>query len=100
MRAAGVNLGIATDLNPGSSYLYDLITAASLAISAFGVTCDEALAGITTQPSRILSIEEQGHLKAGSKAVPWWLPLPDPAALFQRLGAPQRGLQFISEQRP
>ena len=97
LRAAGVPFIVSTDLNPGSSYLYDLITAASLAISAFGLTVDEALAAITTHPARALGVSELGGLSAGERGRPWWLPFPSAAALFQRLHAPQRGLQFVGD---
>ncbi len=97
MRQAGVRFAVSTDLNPGSSYLYDVVTAGSLAISGFGLTVDEALAGITTIPAEMLGIAEQGSFKPGALARPWWLPLPNASALFQRLHAPQRGLQFIAQ---
>ena len=97
LRAAGVPFIVSTDLNPGSSYLYDLITAASLAIAAFGLTVDEALAAITTHPARALGVSELGGLGAGERGRPWWLPFPSAAALFQRLHAPQRGLQFVGD---
>ena len=77
LRAAGVPFIVSTDLNPGSSYLYDLITAASLAISAFGLTVDEALAAITTHPARALGVSELGGLSAGERGRPWWLPFPE-----------------------
>ena len=97
MRQAGVRFAVSTDLNPGSSYLYDLVTAGSLAISAFGLTVSEALEGITRVPAQLLDVEEEGFFAPGNRARPWWLPLPNAAALFQRLHAPQRGLQFLAE---
>ena len=96
MRQAGLRLAVSTDLNPGSSYLYDLITAGSLAVSAFGLTVSEALAGITRVPAQLLDVAEEGFFSPGNRARPWWLPLPNAGALFQRLHAPQRGLQFIA----
>ena len=96
MRQAGVRFAVSTDLNPGSSYLYDLITAGSLAVSAFGLTVSEALAGITRVPAELLKVDEEGFFAPGNTARPWWLPLPNAAALFQRLHAPQRGLQFLA----
>jgi imidazolonepropionase len=96
MREAGIRFAVSTDLNPGSSYLFDLVTAASLAISGFGLSVEEALAAITEVPATILRRPDQGHLEVGATARPWWLPLPSAAALFQRLGAPNRGLQFVA----
>jgi imidazolonepropionase len=96
MRQVGIRMAVSTDLNPGSSYVYDLILAASLAISAFGLTVDEAFRGITSVPSSLLNAPQLGHLQPGSKARPLWMPLPNVAALFQRLGAPRTGYQFVA----
>jgi imidazolonepropionase len=98
LRAAGVAMAIATDLNPGSSYVYDTVLAAALGISAFGLSCDEALYAITEAPARLLGAAELGHLGHGARAAVLWMPLPDPSALFQRLGAEREGLVFRSEE--
>lgn len=44
---AGVKVAIATDFNPGSSMCDDLILAARLAVTRGGLSCFEALLGIT-----------------------------------------------------
>jgi imidazolonepropionase len=94
LRAAGVPLGVASDLNPGSSYVTGPVLAASLAISCFGLTVEEALAGITFWAAKAVGDTGRGTLLPGSASAAWHLDLPGPAALFQRLGAPRGGTLY------
>lgn len=68
LRAAGVPLAVATDLNPGSSPLRSLRTAAGLACSLFGLTPAEAVAGITREAARALGLDDRGTLEVGKRA--------------------------------
>lgn len=68
LRAAGVPMAVATDLNPGTAPLLSLRLAAHLACSVFGLTVEEALAGITVQAARALGNAQGGRLVAGAVA--------------------------------
>jgi imidazolonepropionase len=69
LRAAGVPLAVATDLNPGTSPLASLRLAMNMACTLFGLTPGEALAGVTQHASRALGLGGQlGELAAGQQA--------------------------------
>jgi imidazolonepropionase len=68
-REHGVPMAVATDLNPGSSPLVDPLQAAGLACLLFGLTPEEALAGMTRNAARALGLEtEIGTLVVGKRA--------------------------------
>ncbi|MEJ2204237.1 MAG: imidazolonepropionase [Gemmatimonadota bacterium] len=68
-RRHGVPMAVATDLNPGSSPLLDPGMALSLACLLFGLTPEEALAGMTRHAARALGLSgELGTLEAGKRA--------------------------------
>jgi imidazolonepropionase len=65
-RAAGVRMAVATDCNPGSSPLTSILTALNMAVILFGLTVDEALAGVTREAARAIGrADEMGTLEAG-----------------------------------
>ena len=69
LRAAGSSLAIATDCNPGSAPGSSLLLAMSMATRLFGLTCEEALAGVTRHAARALGMQgERGSLEAGKAA--------------------------------
>lgn len=69
LRKAGVPVAVATDLNPGTSPLLSLRTAAHLAVSLFDLQVGEALRGITEHAARALGIAETcGTLAVGKRA--------------------------------
>jgi imidazolonepropionase len=49
MRTAGVKMAIASDYNPGSSPFCSLLIQANLAVTQFGVSCEEALGNDPTR---------------------------------------------------
>lgn len=65
LRAAGVPLAVATDLNPGTSPVHDLWTCATLACLTMGLTVEEALLGITVNAARALGRPDLGVLRPG-----------------------------------
>ncbi|MGA7537637.1 MAG: imidazolonepropionase [Steroidobacteraceae bacterium] len=68
-RAAGTSMAIATDCNPGSAPGSSLLLAMSMATRLFGLTCEEALAGVTRHGARALGmLKERGTLEAGQAA--------------------------------
>ena len=68
LRQAGVPMAVGTDLNPGSSPLHDIWTAATLACIAQGLTVEEAILGITRNAGRALGRPEVGWIGQGSVA--------------------------------
>jgi imidazolonepropionase len=68
-RAARTPLAIATDCNPGSAPGTSLLLAMSMATRLFGLTSDEALAGVTRNAAQALGeLSTRGTLAAGKNA--------------------------------
>jgi len=67
LRAAGVALAIATDLNPGSSYSEALPLQLWLATTHYGMTVEEAWLGVTRHASHALGVDA-GTLRVGARA--------------------------------
>ena len=92
-REAGIPMAIGTDLNPGSSPVHDLWTAATLACLIQGLTIDEAVMGITRNAARALDRPDCGILVTGGRAdLALFAPPPgEPSAvssLIQHMGTP------------
>jgi imidazolonepropionase len=69
LRAAGVPIAVATDLNPGTSPFASLRLAMNMACVLFGLTPEEALAGATREAARALGRADRlGTLAAGKQA--------------------------------
>jgi imidazolonepropionase len=69
LREAGAGMAVATDCNPGSAPGSSLLLAMSMATRLFGLTCEEALAGVTRHAARALGMQAQrGTLAAGKAA--------------------------------
>ena len=66
--AAGVKVALATDCNPGSSYLTSMPVVMSLAIREMGFTPAEAFYAATMGGAAALQREDIGHLTVGAKA--------------------------------
>ena len=89
LRAAGVAMAIASDLNPGSSYCEALPIQLWLATTHYGMTLDEAWLGVTRHAAKALGLVDGiGTLAVGAPAdfVVWRCE--DPAAVPYRYGAP------------
>ncbi|MFA5684186.1 MAG: imidazolonepropionase [Lysobacteraceae bacterium] len=67
-REHGVPMAIATDLNPGTSPLMSLRSAANLACTLFGLSVEESLRGVTVHAARALGLDDRGRLLAGLRA--------------------------------
>jgi len=68
-RAHGVPMAIATDCNPGTSPLLSPTLAINMACTLFGLTPEEALAGMTVNAARALGVElEIGTIAPGKMA--------------------------------
>jgi imidazolonepropionase len=68
LRAAGVPMVVATDLNPGSSPVASPLMAMNLACVCFGLTPAEALAGMTRHAAPVLGHDDRGLIRAGARA--------------------------------
>ncbi|MDQ3298538.1 MAG: imidazolonepropionase [Myxococcota bacterium] len=87
LRAAGVAMAVASDLNPGSSYCEALPIQLWLAATHYGMTVDEAWLGVTRHAAKALGLAGVGTLTVGAPAdlVAWRCE--DPATVPYRYGA-------------
>ena len=88
LREHGVPIAVATDCNPGFAPSASILLTLNLACTLFGLTPEEALAGITCNAARALGMEaSHGTLEAGKEAdfVLW--DIEDPAELAYAMGA-------------
>ena len=91
LRKHGVPIAIATDCNPGTSPLLSPTLAMNMACTLFGLTPEEALAGMTVNAARAVGLaHEVGSIAAGKAAdlavwridslaeLGYWIGLPGP----------------------
>ena len=91
LRDHGIAMAVATDCNPGTSPLLSPTLAMNMACTLFGLTPDEALAGMTINAARALGLEDEiGTVQAGKAAdlcvwrletlaeLGYWIGLPGP----------------------
>jgi len=91
LRDHKVPIAVATDCNPGTSPLLSPTLAMNMACTLFGLTPEEALAGMTINGAKALGIEEQVGTVAVGKAADlcvwrleslaelgYWIGLPGP----------------------
>jgi imidazolonepropionase len=87
LRARGVAMAVATDLNPGTSPVASLLASLHMSCTLFGLTPAEALLGATRNAARALGLEaERGSLAAGMRADFTLWRLPRPEYLVYQLG--------------
>ena len=68
LRAHGVPMAVASDLNPGTSPLLSLRLAMNMACVVFRLTPEEALRGATVHAARALGLDDRGRLEPGLRA--------------------------------
>ncbi|WP_309662289.1 imidazolonepropionase [Sphingomonas sp.] len=91
LRDHGVRIAVATDCNPGTSPLLSPILAMNMACTLFGLTPEEALAGMTINAAHALGLEKDiGSIAPGKAAdlavwrleslaeLGYWIGLPGP----------------------
>ena len=87
LRAAGVPMAVATDLNPGSSPLASLTLAMNMACTLFRMTPEEALLGTTAHAAKALGLPDRGRIAPGLRADLCLWDADHPAELAYRIGA-------------
>lgn len=87
LRAAGIPMAVATDLNPGSSPLASLTLAMNMACTLFRLTPEEALLGTTAHAARALGLTDRGRIASGLRADLAIWDADHPAELSYRIGA-------------
>lgn len=89
LRNAGVRIAIATDCNPGTSPVLLPLIALNMACTSFGLTPEEALAGMTRNAAAALGLQaETGTLELGKFADLAVWNVSTPAELAYWIGAP------------
>jgi imidazolonepropionase len=86
MREAGIQIAVATDLNPGTSPVISLQTAMWLASARFRLTPEETLAGTTRNAAAALGLADTGTLVVGNRADLAIWDVDHPAALSYWVG--------------
>jgi imidazolonepropionase len=90
LRRAGVPMAVSTDLNPGTSPFASLRLMANMACILFGLTVEEALAGVTREAARALGQgDRRGVLAPGMAADLAIWSVPHPNALVYEPMAPR-----------
>jgi imidazolonepropionase len=87
LRAAGVPMAVATDLNPGSSPMASLTLAMNMACTLFRLTPEEALLGTTVHAARALGLTDRGRIAPSLRADLCIWDADHPAELAYRIGA-------------
>ena len=88
LRAAGVQLAIGSDCNAGSSPCASLLTAMHMGCVLFGLTPEEAFAGVTSGAAAALGLQsDRGRLAAGMRADLLVWDIDNPLRLVLELGA-------------
>jgi imidazolonepropionase len=67
MRAAGLRIALATDLNPGSSPALSLLLMLNMGCTLFRLTVAEALRGVTVNAAAALGLADRGTLAPGQR---------------------------------
>jgi imidazolonepropionase len=86
MRSAGVDIALATDMNPGSSPVGSLQLMLHMGCTLFGLTPEEAIAGITRNGAKALGLTDRGTLEIGKRADMVFFDIEDPAELAYWVG--------------
>ncbi|MGJ8628122.1 MAG: imidazolonepropionase [Sulfitobacter sp.] len=85
-RAAGVDMALATDCNPGSSPLASVLLAMNMGCTLFRLTPEEALRGVTQHAAKALGLDDCGQIAVGKRADLAVWNVEHPAELAYRIG--------------
>lgn len=100
LRKHGVHIAIASDLNPGTSPALSLRLMLNMACTAFRLTPEEALAGVTLNAARALGMaDSHGSLEAGKVAdfIAWDIQRPAELAYWLGGDLPKRVIRHGEE---
>ncbi|MEZ4359556.1 MAG: imidazolonepropionase [Kofleriaceae bacterium] len=99
LRRRGVNLALASDWNPGTSWAEGLTVPMWLATTHYGMTVEEAWLGVTRHAAAALRRDDLGVLRPGMRAdlVVW--DTDQPAAIPYRIGADLVSEVWVAGQR-
>ncbi len=86
LRAHGVPMALATDMNPGTSPMASLLLAMNMGCTLFRMTPAEALSGATRHAARALGLDDRGTLAPGQVADLAVWSCSHPAELAYRIG--------------
>jgi imidazolonepropionase len=87
LRAAGVPMAVASDLNPGTSPFASLRLAMNMACVLYSLSLEEALAGVTREAAKALGKSGRlGTLELGKQADFLVWDVPHPAEIVCHLG--------------
>jgi imidazolonepropionase len=84
---AGVTVALATDCNPGTSYVTSMSVVIALAVREMGMTVDEAIWAATRGGALALRRDDIGHLSPGARAHVVLLDAPRSAHVAYRVGS-------------
>lgn len=87
LRDAGCQVAVATDYNPGSSHLKDLILCGAMSATRCGLSLEEAMWGITRGGALAMGLTDRGTLRPGERADFLVLDAHDWRLLFYELGS-------------
>lgn len=82
----GLSVAIATDYNPGSNPSLDPWLMATIATTQMGMSCDEALLGMTKHAAIALGLENSGRMETGLRADLAFIDAPDEHFPIYRYG--------------
>lgn len=86
LRAHGVPVALGTDCNPGSSPLASLLLTMNMGCTLFKLTPEEALAGVTRNAARALTLTDCGTIETGKRADLSVWNVEHPSELAYRIG--------------
>jgi len=87
LRESHVSMAIATDCNPGTSPMTSLLLAMNMACTLFGLTPEEALAGVTREAAKALGLAAKtGTIEVGKRADLAVWDVTHPSALAYTIG--------------
>ena len=84
---AGVEVAVATDLNPGTSPTHNLLLMAQMAVLGSGLTIPEAIRSVTEVAARAVGLQDRGVIREGKRADLALWRCKDPRELIYRLGS-------------
>lgn len=86
MVGRGLKVAIATDYNPGTTPSLDLWLMATIAVSQMGMSCDDALKGMTINAAKALGTSDAGVIAPGARADLAFVDAPDEYFPIYRYG--------------